>query len=363
MTLDIARTRLARQFLVTTPHKTAMSVVRAQGAVQAQDYAGAKWALAQRMLGTPTDADIEREISDGRIIRTHVLRPTWHFVAPEDIRWMLALTAPEVRKRMASYNRKLGLTPEVLAQCNRAIAKGLERNACVTRQELKQALASVKLGELDAMRLGHIAMEAELAGVICSGPMRGKQQTYALLDARVPPVPERDRDDALLALTLTYFSTRGPATPQDFSWWSGLRMADARRGIEIAGKSLERVTIEKRDYWQTPDAPNASRANTVHLLPNYDEFFIGHKDRSAIGRRLGSHALVLGADFWVAHVVVVDGQLVGGWRRGPAKAGITVTMDLASTLDPGEKKRLAAAVARLTTFLQMPVELQVTQHR
>ena len=360
--MDIARARLSRQFLVTTPHTNAVSVVRALGAVQAQDYAGAKWALAQRIVGSPTDADIEREIDAGRIIRTHVLRPTWHFVAPQDIRWMLALTAPEVRKRMASYNEKIGLTPDVLRRCNRAIAKGLERTASVTRQELKQTLARLAIGELNAMRLSHIALEAELAGIICSGPMRGKQQTYSLFDARVPPAAPRDRDDALLTLTLTYFATRGPATAQDFSWWSGLKMPDANRGIAIAGRSLERVTIAGRDYWQGAEAPRAARKATLHLLPNYDEFFIGHKDRSAIGQRLGSHALVLGGDFWVAHVVVADGQLVGGWRRSPDTAGIRVTMDLRSRLDPAETKRLAAAVDRLRGFLQAPVTLHVTQH-
>jgi hypothetical protein len=360
--VDIARTRLARQFLLTTPHATAHGVVRALGAVQAQDYPGAKWALSQRMPGAPTDADIEREIDAGRIIRTHILRPTWHFVAREDIRWMLALTAPQVRRHMASYNRKLGLTPDVLRRTNAAIAKAL-RGRCLTRQELKPALARLNIGELDAMRLGHIAGEAELAGVACSGPIRGRHQTYALLDERVPAAPGRDRDDALLALTTVYFSTRGPATAQDFSWWSGLRMPDARRGIEIAGKALERVRVDDRDYWQTPDAPIASRTATVHLLPNYDEFFIGYKDRSAIGRRLGSHALVVGSDFFVAHVVVVDGQLIGGWRRRLDSTGVGVTMDLLSRLTAAEQKRLDTALKRLAAFLQQPVTLQVRKHR
>jgi hypothetical protein len=361
--MDLARARLHRQFLVTTPHRAASSLVRALGAVQAQDYAGAKWALAQRMLGAPTDADIEREVDAGRIIRTHILRPTWHFVAPEDIRWMLALTAPQVRRHMASYTPRLGLTPDVLLKTNKAIAKALERKACLTRQELKHELAGSRVGDLSVTRLAHIMMEAELEGIVCSGPMRGKAFTYALFDERVPSAPARDRDDALLAITTVYFSTRGPATAQDFSWWSGLKMPDARRGIEIAAKSLERVTIDDRAHWQTPGRPRIPRTATLHLLPNYDEFFIGYRDRSAIGERLGSHALVMGRDFFVAHVVVVDGQLVGGWRRRPARKGVGVTMDLLCTLTVAEQKRLDAQIQRFAAFLQLPVELQVKNHR
>jgi hypothetical protein len=360
--MDIARVRLARQFLTATPHRSAASVVRAQGAVQAQDYPGAKWALAQRMQGAPTDADIEHEIDAGRIIRTHILRPTWHFVAPEDIRWMLALTAPQVRRHMASYNQKLGLTPDVFRRTNAAVARALE-GKCLTRQELKPVLARLGIGELNAMRLGHIAGEAELAGVACSGPARGKRQTYALLEERVPPAPERDRDDALLSLTQVYFATRAPATVQDFSWWSGLKMPDAKRGIEIAGRSLERVTIDDRVYWQPPDLPKPSRAATLHLLPNYDELFIGYKDRSAIGERLGSHALVMGRDFFVAHVVIVDGQLVGGWRRVPDRKGVRVRVDLVGKLTGAERKRLEGAIERFAAFVQLPVALQVTNRR
>ena len=196
--------RLAAQFLTRPSRGSVTDVIRALGAVQAQDYVGAA-----------TDASIEMLFADGAFLRTHVLRPTWHFVAPEDIRWMLALTAPRIAASMASYSRRLDLTPDVFRRSNDAIARALEGRRHLTRAELSETLARVGITAA-TQRLGHLMMQAELDAVICSGPRRGKQFTYALLDERVAPAASRDRDESLADLTLRYFKCRGPATAADF---------------------------------------------------------------------------------------------------------------------------------------------------
>ncbi|HXG73161.1 MAG TPA: winged helix DNA-binding domain-containing protein [Gemmatimonadaceae bacterium] len=356
--IQIVRERMANQFLTTPGFAKASEVVRAMGAVQAQDYSGAKWALSQRANGAPDDV-IEREISAGRILRIHVLRPTWHFVAPEDIRWMLALTGPRVISAMASYNRRLELTPAVFRRANGALTDALRGGNHFTRAELGEVLSGARLGKMTGQRLGHVMMQAELEAVVCSGARRGNQFTYALLDERAPPAAALDRDEALLELTRRYFTARGPATPHDFSWWSGLTVGDARRGIDIAGAVLQQLSLDGHTYWFKPRARSAPRESpTAHLLPNYDEYFIGFRNRSAIGQRLGHQRPVTGGSALIAHIVFVDGQIVGGWKRVVQGGNVAIVLSLLLPVTRSEFARIAAAARRFGEFLGMPVDLQ-----
>jgi hypothetical protein len=353
--------RLAAQSLMRPARGAVVDAIRSLGAMQAQDYAGAKWALGQRIAGA-TDASMEKLFAEGAFLRTHVLRPTWHFVAPEDIRWMLALTAPRVAAAMASYNRKLELTPDVFRRGNDAIAKALEGRRYLTRAELNEALARVGIAAT-TQRLGHLMMQAELDAVICSGPRRDKQFTYALLDERVAPAPSRDRDESLLDLTLRYFATRGPATTADMSWWSGLAMRDVRRGIEMAGKRLRKVEVDDRPHWVIDGQRRPPGRPSAHLLPNYDEYFIGLKDRSAIGERVRGSRLVTGGDALTVHVAFIDGQLVGGWRRLVDGSTVVVELDLVTRITRDERDRLEAQAERLATFLGAPVAVRDRQRQ
>ena len=348
---DLIRRRLAGQYLTTLGLETAAQVVRALGAVQAQDYAGAKWAVAQRTAGA-TDADVERELAAGSILRTHVLRPTWHFVAPEDIRWMLALTAPRVSAAMAYHNRWHELTPALFRRSNDALARALTGGKHLTRSELATALE--RAGVRTTGRRVGLLMRAELDAVVCSGARRGKEFTYALLDERVPNAPPVERDAALLELARRYFRTRGPATARDFAWWSGLALADSKRAIEIAAKELEQVALDGGTfYFMQGKLPRAKPS--AHLLPNYDEFFIGYKDRGAIAGRIGHATHVTGGNASIPNVVIVDGQLVGGWKRRVEKARLVVALDLAVRLTPVEKRRITAATKRLGSYHRLPV--------
>jgi hypothetical protein len=353
---DITRLRLANQFLTCPEHATASEIVSALGAVQAQDYPGSKWAIAQRTTGL-TEAAIEREITEGRILRTHLLRPTWHFVSRADIRWMLALTGPRISASLAHFDRRLGLDEAAIRKTNALIARALEGGHHLTRGDLAKVFSRARFPIGTSQRLGHIVMRAELDAVVCSGGRKGKHTTYALFEERVPPSAPLERDEALLKLARLYFVRRGPATPHDFAWWSGLTVADGRRAIDMMGQEVERVTVNGDDFWlvarETPK-PTAS----AHLLPNYDEYFIGFKDRSAIGHRIGGTTSVTGGNVLIPNVVVVDGQLVGAWKRSFEKTGAVVELDLVSKLTKREEARVASAARAFGKFLELPVTIR-----
>ena len=353
--MDIAIERLSRTGLVGSPWKSTRDVVRALGAVQAQDYDGAKWAIAQR-CGLSNEG-VEREFTTGEILRTHVLRPTWHFVDPIDLRWMLRLTAPRISQVMSRYDRQLGLDENLYRRSARVAEKALRDHNYLTRPELKAVLARARFGTLNGPQMARLLMRAECDAVICSGPRRGKQFTYALVDERAPAVPARDRDEDLLDLTLRYFAARSPATAHDFAWWSGLAMQDVKRGIDLAGTQLQRFDMNGATYWRSggiPDAPGA----TAHLLPNYDEFFIGYRDRSAIGQRLGSSHSVTGGSTLINHVLVVDGQLVGGWKRVMKGEVILVQASILARLTRSERNRLIDAARAFEAFVGRRVKVE-----
>jgi hypothetical protein len=351
MPLDLARRRLTTQSLLAPRLSSAEDVVRLLGAVQSQDYPSAKWALARRTRGL-SDADVEREITSGRILRTHVLRPTWHFVLPEDARWLLELTAPRISQAMRSTNQKLGLGAKVFRRTNAVIERALRDGQHLTRAELKTALQRARIDVSSVQRAAHIVSQAELDRVVISGAPRGPKQTYALFDSQVPLSPKRDRDDALRELAWRYFSTRGPATMRDFAWWSGLTVADAKRGIEANDRNLVRERVDDVGYWTAPSSGESARWRRVaHLLPNYDELFIGFRDRSAFAERLALANKELRVDGLIGHTVFVDGQIVGGWRRSTAQPR-DVAVDLFVSLTEAERRAVDGEIAEFLAFVR-----------
>ena len=324
-------------------------------AVQSQDYLGAKWALAQR---TPelADAAVQQAFLEGKILRTHVLRPTWHFVSPRDIRWLLALTAPRVHALNAYYYRQHGLDKKLMQRANERIRRALSGGQQLTRDELGRELdgGSRMAGD----RLASFMMQAELDGLICSGAMRGKQHTYALLEERVAPGPLLARDEALAELARRYVSGHGPASAADLAWWSGLTQTDAKRGFEAAGAHLERMQIEDETYWFAPPAPAPRwRRPRVHLLPNYDELVIAFKERKA----MIDPGVTPKTEVLSAHFVTVDGRIVGGWRRTITPREVVIIAQLLRPLDTVEREGLDQAAARYATSLGLGVRLAVEQ--
>ena len=351
----IAEARLQRQFLVgESPHRNAADVVRALGAVQSQDFAGAKWALAMRSEGL-NEAAIDAAFDRGDIVRTHIMRPTWHFVAPEDLRWMQALTGHRVDRIMASYNGRLGLAPAVLRKSLDVIAKSLAEQGALTRTQLRAELERARINTEGTQRLAHLVMHAEVEALVCSGPQSGKHSTYALVSERVKKSRLLEGDEALHELTVRYFASRAPATEHDFSWWSGLTVAECTRGIVMAGKQLQRIAVNEKKYFVPQDFELPAKVSAgAHLLPNYDEYFIGFKDRSAIGQRLGHSALVTGGSALIGNVVAIDGQLVGGWRRSFEKGKTVLRFDLMVQLKRKEHASLKRAIERFAEYTGTP---------
>ena len=346
---DVARARLQNQHLSRPAFTRPADVVRWLGAVQAQDFPGAKWALALRMRSA-TDAAIERAFDRGEILRTHVLRPTWHFVTPDDIRWMLALTAPRVKARLAPYDRQLGIDAALVRRSNKAIASALGRGAHLTRQELRTALNNAGVAADGVQRLAHLTMHAELDAVICSGPRRGNQFTYALLDARVAGKRMLARDAALAELARRYFTSHGPAQLRDFVWWSGLTTPDARAAVDLARRDLERHVAGGKEYWRSASArARRQPARALHLLPLYDEFLIAYRDRSA--------SLDAPLWKWVAGIdafsstIVIDGRVAGRWRPRAAGDRLTIAIDLPVRLAKADDRLLGAAIGRYGAFV------------
>src|SRR5215472_7212251 len=352
---SVAVRRLGAQRLTGEPFSTPVEAVRWLGAVQSQDYAGAKWALGQRTRAA-RDADLDRLFDEGAILRTHVMRPTWHFVLPADVRWLLELTAPRVRAALAHYDRQLELDRSVLRRSHRVLESVLGGGSHLTRGELAAALAGSGIPAA-GQRLGHLLMHAELDAVVVSGPRRGRQFTYALLDERAPNARRLDRDQALAELTRRYFTSHGPAQLPDFTWWSGLTVADARRGVDLAGPALAREVIDGRPYWRAPaEPPPASGEPAAHLLPNYDEFLVAYRDRSA-ALHPGLDTSPLPRESVLTNVVVVDGLVRCGWRRRPARGGVVVELGPLDATGPAVDAALAWAAEDLGRFLGAPASI------
>ena len=334
-----------------------MDVVRHLLAVQSQDYPNAKWAVGQRLVGArATEAELDRAFDAGEIIRTHVLRPTWHFVAPEDLRWLLALTGPRVHQASGYQYRLLEIDAALAARARAVIEKALRGGVALTRDELGERMIEAGI-EAKGLRLAYLVGHAELEAVICSGPRRGKRQTYALVDERIPPARPRTRDEALAELARRYVEGHGPAQVADLAWWSGLTRADARIALESATPPLVRERHGDRTFWSSPMQPVPRfRPPVVHLLPNYDELLIAFRDRTdAMDPALPPPARV--AQVVLAHIVVRDGLGVAGYRRRDEKSTTMVSIDQLVELDSAEKAGIRAAADRFEAFLGRPVEL------
>jgi hypothetical protein len=377
-TAAVVARRLYGQRLLGEPFATPAHAVRALGAVQAQDFGNAKWSVARRTAGA-TDADLDRAYATGSIVRTHVLRPTWHFVAAGDLRLLLAATAPRVLARNARRYRELGLDAATLRRTEDLLTAALEAGDALTRRELGERVAAGGVA-VDGQRLPYILMHAELQGLVCSGPPKGAQHTYALLERRVPAGPTPARVEALAQLALRFFTGHGPATPKDFAGWASLTLAEVGGALEAAGSALREEVIDGRSFWSSvhpadlpstaPDTsttagPGASwpleiPSPTVHLIQGYDEYVMGYSESRGVLARPGGP--------WKpatppagALVVLLDGRVAGFWRRTVRRRSVAIEADLLEALDRPRREALEAEASRYAAFLGgLDVELTVT---
>jgi Winged helix DNA-binding domain len=351
--LAIVRQRLRRQRLVGRAFGDLGELMRFFCATQGQEFGETKWSLGQRLRGV-TDADLEAAFDAGEILRTHVMRPTWHLVAPDDIRWLLELTAPRVRTAMGSIYRKLGLGEAQLARGHRVIDAAVADGEPRIRAELYEALAAAGFGD-EKLRLGLVIMDAELEGLICSGPRRGSQQTYAPLDQRAPNARRLDEEAALAELTRRYFQSHSPATLRDLSWWSGLTMRQVRHGAELVGNGL--VTIgEDEDgtpWYSAPDGPGRASVDRALLLSMYDESTIAYRELRIVPADRPMEVAF-------ERPLVIGGVTVATWKPRRTGDGVEIVATLFDALDAGGERALEREVRRLARFLGRPVSLAAT---
>ena len=352
---EIARRRLRGQHLAGPSLADPVAIVASLGAMQAQEYAVSKWSVGQRGVGLD-DAALQRAVDGGAILRTHALRPTWHYVAARDIRWIQALTGPRVVSFSAYYYRMHGLDETDGAKTNRLIADALRGGNHLTRKELGEVLARGGY-EATGNKLAYIVMWAEVSGLIANGVMRGKQHTYALVEERGTDAVELAPDDALAELTRRYFTSHGPATIKDFAWWSSLTVAQIKRGIALLGDELASEVVEGRTYWFAPStAPAPEPAGTVHLLQPYDEYIVAYTESRDVANIAGRTFAIINENALV-QALVLDSQVVGIWRRVVQRAGIRAEVVPAITLSARQRAAVKAAFARYGAFAGVPVSV------
>jgi hypothetical protein len=355
MLTDVPFYRLYNQRLAGSKLQTPAEVVRWLGAVQAQDYHGALWSVGLRMRQA-TETTVEQALTARKIIRTWPMRGTLHFVAPEDVRWMLKLLATRVIGRFAGYYRQAGLTPAIFAKSKELFALALRDGNQLTRKQMYQTLEQARIPTREMRGLfivGRLAME----GFLVFGARQGKQQTFALLEEWLPPARILDGDEALAELAKRYFRSHGPATLQDFMWWSGLTTTEARIGIELAKRSLRQEVIDDRTYWRSPATPGTRDPSaTAYFLQGYDEFGIAYKDRSAVFapqdlKRAIAKNMVFGPS------IVIDGRGVAFWKRTLKKDALMITISPFRALSKSERQAIAKAADQYAAFLGLPAKI------
>lgn len=353
-TVDLLAIRLSNQFLTTQTFTNPEDIVKYLGAVQSQDFTGAKWAVGQR-LRNATNEILDDAFNSGKILRTHVMRPTWHFVAPEDILWMQELTKHRVKQMMTTYNRKLDLSDEVLKKTNKLLEKMLDKNEFITRQEIKTELEKISI-TTDVQKLAHIVMTAELNGTLCSGPLRGKTFTYARILRRAPQAKKLSKDEALATLLKKFIKSHGPICIKDFVWWSGLTIVESKRGFEILEKDLKSFALHNQTYWYY-ESNFLGIPDKAFLLPNYDEYAISYKIRDAFYAQTSERQLVPFGVNSFSHMIVYRGRVIGMWKRGITDKNLTVTTELFQTINVRIKTEIEKAAIEYGKFLKLPAKI------
>lgn len=350
MTLSgIANLRLQNQKIGETTVINACEVVSWMGAMQAQDYAMSKWAIGQRMLHAGNDI-IEKALNDGLIIRTHLLRPTWHIVSAEDIYWILELTAPRIKSAMKSRDKELGLTAEVYTKSFKLLEKEFSKFENLNREQISGILNAENI-KTDDNRLSHILMGAELQALICSGRRTANKLTYGLLSERVPLRKILSKDESLAELANRYFTSHGPATLKDFTWWSGLSVADASKALASVKTKFISEIVGTETYWLNADNKIfIGGPDSVHLLPAFDEFLISYRDRNAALELAHIRKAVSNNGIFYP-VIVINGQVAGTWKRTTQKDKVKVETNLFTAINKKFNTLIEKEIGEYSVFL------------
>ncbi|MCI0708879.1 MAG: winged helix DNA-binding domain-containing protein [Chloroflexi bacterium] len=353
---NIATQRLQNQQIEYPRLKNPAEILSWMGAIQGQDYPGAKWSIGLRLPGS-TDAQIEQAVADKQIARTWLMRGTLHLVASADISWMVELLAPRIIAISQPRYRELELDEQTFLQSNDVLVKALEGGQQRSRKDLFVVLEQHGIST-KGQRGVHILHRASLDGLIFQGGMQSNNNPYFMrFDEALPDVKSMPRDAALAELARRYFTSRGPATLQDFLWWSGLLVGDARAGLEAVKSDLLEETIAGISYWRSANAMVAQSPGSpcVYIPPGFDEYLLGYKDRDAV---LGpQHALKVcpGKNGIFFPTIVIDGRVVGVWKRTIKKDKVVIDPQPFTSLTEVEETAFIAAAQRFGEYLELPV--------
>ncbi|MGN7356707.1 winged helix DNA-binding domain-containing protein [Paenibacillus sp. SAF-054] len=335
-------------------------VVRHLGAMQAQDYHQVLWAIGSRMQHASV-SDVERSIAEREIVLTWPMRGTIHAVPPESVRTMLHLLTPRILAGDKRRLEQLELTKEIIEQSIKLMSTALHGHQRITRQDAMQLLEEAGI-RTTGQRGYHLLWHMAQTGLICLGPREGKQQTFVLLDEWVTPAHDASREEVLLQLTERYYAGHGPATVQDFAWWTGLTLSDARLGLRLAKSQLESAMIDQREFWYHSSAARFSEFRpSVYLLAGFDEYLLGYKDRSDVLCKEHAKYIVPGGNGVFMPSIVIDGQVAGIWKRKAKAKGLDMLLELFAAHDDRTEELITAA-ARYSEFMELPllsVDIQV----
>lgn len=355
-TLDLVQQRLQNQQLRHTTFTTPAAVVRWFGAMQGQDYAGAKWGVGLRLPGS-TDATIEAAFHSKTIVRTWALRGTLHLVAASDLRWLLALLAPRLIANNTRRYRELQLDEATLVRSNDLLAAVLQAGHPLDRPALLAHLEEAGI-TTTGQRGVYMLQRASLDGLICQGVAVRNVPTFMALDDSIAQGNLLTREEALAELAQRYFTSHGPATLKDFIWWSGLTAGDARAGLAASSAQLQQITIAGQLYWMAQQPPAcAPTPQSVYLLPGFDEYLLGYADRTAVLDPQYANHIVPGGNGVFYPTIVSNGQVVGTWQRTFKKGMVVMTPQAFTTLCPDEQEAFAKAAECFGTYLEMPVKV------
>lgn len=346
---EIVSIRLLNQQIEQSQFEKPEDTVKYMGAMQAQDFNMVQWAVGLRLDNT-TQQRIMDSYNKGEILRTHLMRPTWHLVSSQDINWMLNLTAPRIKSISKARWKELELTESVFKKCDSIIEKALSIGEHLTRNQLKEQIEKAKINTAKN-RLSHILLRAELDGLICSGTNKGKNITYALFSERVSRTNKLSKEEALAALANRYFTSHGPATLDDFIWWSGLVVKDAAKALELIKDNFISETIDSQTYWfKKLSTKPKSRKSLIYLLPAFDEFIIGYKNRLSITPN-ENYSKAISKNGMFYPVIIINGKTAGLWKRVIKKDKIIIEAQLFEQPNSSINKQIIDESKKIGKFL------------
>ncbi len=324
--------------------------------MQAQDYLGALWSIGLR-LPDSTEAAIEKAVEERSIVRTWPMRGTLHFVAAVEVRWMLELLTPRSIAGQAARARELELDAIVFSKCEKLFINALKGDRQLTREAMMNLLEAHHISTIK-QRGYHILWRLAQEGLLIFAARSGKSHTFALLEEWVPPAKKLDREAALLELTRRYFTSHGPAMLSDFAGWSGLKITDARAGLEAASSHLHKEKVGDADFWMSAETVMpADEAKATYLLPGFDEYLLGYKDRRAVLETQHAEKIVPGGNGMFLSTIVMNGRVVGTWKRVLKKKSVAITATGFKPFNNAEKQSIIEAAERYGQFLGLPVEV------